>query len=85
VLKPGGRTFLRELAKSIRRLPAAQVYQLGGGNAQRLRSLARFLEQIGKVPAERLALRAASEEAPEKGAAAPRAGTIEIALLRRKR
>lgn len=85
VLKPAGRTFLRELAKSIRRLPAGQVYQLGGGDAGRLRSLARFLEQIGKVPGEQLAFRAASEGTPEEGAAVPRAGTVEIAFMRRKR
>lgn len=82
VLKPGGRTFLRELAKSIRRLPAGQVYQLGGGDAARLRSLERFLEQVGKVPREQLALRPAESAA---GGAGPRAGTIEVVSTRRQR
>jgi hypothetical protein len=83
VLKSGGRIFLRELAKSIRRLPGGQVYQLGGGDAERLRSLARFLEQAGKVPREQLALRAASEA--RAGTEGPRSGTIEVVLIRRKR
>lgn len=82
-LKPGGRTFLRELAKSIGRLPAGQVYRLSGGAAGRLRSVARFLEQVGKVPREQLALRAASDVASGKGAAFPRAGTLEVVLVRR--
>jgi hypothetical protein len=82
-LTASGRAFMRKVAQSIRRLPAAQVYQLGGGSAPRLRSLWRFLELALGVPAEQLALRAASDAA--NSAALPRAGTIEIALMRRKR
>jgi hypothetical protein len=84
-LGASGRAFMRELAQSIRRLPAGQVYQLGGGSAPRLRSLSRFLEVALKVPAEQLAVRGASEAASATSAAAPRAGTIEVVLMRRKR
>lgn len=82
-LKPGGRTLLRELAKSMRRLPAGQVYRLGGGSAERLRSVARFLEQVGKVPREQLALGAPSEVSPARSPRGPRAGTMEVVLVRR--
>ena len=55
-LKASGRAFMRKLAQSIRRLPAEQVYQLGGGSAPRLRSLWRFLELALAVPAACYAL-----------------------------
>jgi hypothetical protein len=76
-----GRRFLRELAASIRRLPADQVYRIGGKTERHQRAVARYLEFAGKVPHAQLATAgpppAGAENAPMQG--------IEIVLVVRRR
>lgn len=74
-LKPSGRVFLRELGKSIRRLPADQVYRVDADREARQRSVMRYLEYAAKVPGEQLVPGAA-------GQAAGGSGVIEIVLSR---
>lgn len=83
-LKASGRIFIRELGRSIQRLPAGQVYQLGGGDERRQRNFARFLEITAKLPRERLVLRGNPESGLPQGASAG-AGTFQIVLTRRQR
>jgi hypothetical protein len=54
-LAPAGRVLLRELARSMQRLPADQVYRVGGRSEAHQQSIMRFLELSGKVPARQLA------------------------------
>jgi len=63
-LAPAGRVLLRELARSIQRLPAEQVYRVGGRSDAHQRSIMRFLELSGKVPARQLAAAGVSPPSP---------------------
>jgi multidrug efflux pump subunit AcrA (membrane-fusion protein) len=81
LLKPGGRAALRELAKSMRRLPAEQVYQLSGNDEEHQRAVARFLEQVGRVPRERLVVGDASKKTPPGSAVRADEGAIQVVLL----
>ncbi len=76
-LKPTGRKFLRELAASIKRLPADQVYRVGGVTERRQQSVTRFLELALRVPKDQLATR----DLPGSEAQSD----LEIVLVRRKR
>jgi len=85
LLKPLGRAALRELGKSMQRLPAEQIYQLSGNDEEHQRVVARFLEQVGRVPRERLVVGDASKKARAGGAVRADDGAIQIVLLYRKR
>jgi hypothetical protein len=79
-LDPKGRRFLRELAASIRRLPAEQVYRIGGKTERHQRAVARYLEFAGKVPHAQLA----TAGPPSAGDGAPMAGIEIVVVLRRR-
>ena len=77
---PKGRRFLRQLAESIHRLPAEQVYRIGGKTDKQQRAIARYLEFAGRVPHAQLT----TAGLPAPGA--PNSpGLVEIVLLLRKR
>jgi hypothetical protein len=76
-----GRRFLRELAAGIHRLPAEQVYRIGGRSEKQQRSIARYLEFAGRVPHAQLA----TAGAPATGGASYQPGNVEIVLLMRRR
>lgn len=73
-----GRRVLRELAASMRRLPADQVYRIGGKTEKQQRAVARYLEFAGRVPHAQLTTSGTV-------AAATASGNIEIALVVRRR
>jgi hypothetical protein len=76
-----GRRFLRELAASIRRLPAEQVYRIGGKTERHQRAVARYLEFAGKVPHAQLA----TAGPPPAAAGGASLQGIEIVLVLRRR
>jgi hypothetical protein len=76
-----GRRFLRELASCIRRLPAEQVYRIGGKSEKQQRAIARYLEFAGRVPHSQLA----TAGAPLAAGLSVQPGNIEIALVLRRR
>ncbi len=78
-LTPGGRVLLRELARSMQRLPADQMYRVGGRSSAHQQSIIRFLELIGKIPARQLA--AAGASPPPSGGPARR---VDIVLVHGK-
>ena len=63
-LAPAGRVLLRELARSMQRLPANQVYRVGGRSDAHQRSIMRFLELSGKIPAQLLTAGGVSPPSP---------------------
>jgi hypothetical protein len=63
-LATAGRVLLRELARSMQRLPADQMYEVGGRSSAHQQSIIRFLELVGKIPARQLAAAAASPPSP---------------------
>jgi hypothetical protein len=76
-----GRRLLRELAASIHRLPAEQVYRIGARSEKQQRSIARYLEFAGRVPHAQLS----TAGAPAAGGASYQPGNVEIVLLLRRR
>jgi len=80
-LEPKGKRFLRELGESIQRLPAEQVYRVGGTSEKHQRAVARFLEIGGRVPHAQLATAGAPAPLPP-GAKSP---GVEIVFVHRKR
>jgi hypothetical protein len=82
VLDPKGRKLLRALAASIHRLPAEQVYRIGGKTERHQRAVSRFLEFAGRVPHAQLAT--AGPPPPAAEGRAP-SQAIEIVLVLRKR
>jgi hypothetical protein len=82
-LEPKGRRFLREFAASVHRLPAEQVYRIGGKSEKHQRAVARFLEFAGRVAHAQLATAGPSPLAAD--GRAPPAQSIEIVLVLRKR
>jgi hypothetical protein len=81
-LEPRGKKFLRELAASMHRLPAEQVYRISSRTDKQEQKIARFLEIGGRVPHAQLMT------AGVPPAAAPnssKASTVEIVLVLRKR
>jgi hypothetical protein len=76
-LAPAGRVLLRELARSMQRLPANQTYRIGGRSSAHQQSIIRFLELIGKIPASQLAA-AGAPPPPTSGGPARR---VEIVLI----
>jgi hypothetical protein len=77
-IDPKGRRLLREIAASIHRLPAEQVYRIGGKSEKHQRAVARFLEFAGRVPHAQLTTAGPTPAASgEQG--------IEIVLVLRKR
>jgi hypothetical protein len=82
VLDPKGKRFLRELAVSIHRLPAEQVYRIGGKGEKHQRAVSRFLESAGRVPHAQLATAGAP---PAVDGRTQLSQNIEIVLVLRKR
>jgi hypothetical protein len=80
-IEPKGRRFLRELAGSIRRLPAEQVYRIGAKSEKQQRAIARYLEFAGRVPHAQLA----TAGAPAAAGPSSQPGTVEIVLTMRRR
>ena len=80
-IEPKGRRVLRELADSIHRLPAEQVYRIGAKSEKQQRSISRYLEFAGRVPHAQLA----TAGAPSTGGASSQPGSVEIVLVLRKR
>lgn len=76
-----GRRLLRQLADSIHRLPAEQVYRIAARTEKQQRAISRYLEFAGRVPHAQLATAGTS------GAGGPvvQPGSVEIVLLLRKR
>lgn len=81
LIEPKGRRFLRELAASIHRLPAEQVYRIGGKSEKQQRAIARYLEFAGRVPHAQLA----TAGAPVTAGPSSQPGNVEIALVLRRR
>ncbi len=81
-LEPKGKRFLRQLAESIGRLPAEQIYRVGGVSEKHQRAVARFLELAGRVPRTQLTTAGAPPAPASSDAAAP---SVEIVLVHRKR
>jgi len=75
LIEPKGRRFLRELAASIHRLPAEQVYRIAGKSEKQQRAIARYLEFAGRVPHAQLATAGPSSQP----------GNVEIVLVLRRR
>lgn len=80
-VEPKGRRFLRELAASIHRLPAEQVYRIGGKSEKQQRAISRYLEFAGRVPHAQLA----TAGAPASAGPSSQPGSVEIVLVLRKR
>lgn len=78
---PRGRRFLRQLAESIQRLPAEQVYRIGARTERQQRAIARYLEFAGRVPHAQIA----TAGVPATGGPSVTPGNVEIVLLLRKR
>jgi hypothetical protein len=79
LIEQKGKRLLREIASSIHRLPADQVYRVAAQTEKQERSVARYLENQGHVPRTQLATAGASAAS---GAAAGRPpGTVEIHLV----
>lgn len=72
-----GRRLLREVAASIHRLPAEQVYRIRARTEKQQRAIARYLEFAGRVPHAQLTT------AGPASAAGPSSqpGSVEIALI----
>jgi hypothetical protein len=81
LIDPKGRRFLRELAASIHRLPAEQVYRISGKSEKQQRAIARYLEFAGRVPHAQLATSGASAT----GGPSSQPGNVEIVLVLRRR
>jgi hypothetical protein len=81
LIEPKGRRFLRELAGSIRRLPAEQVYRIGGKSEKQQRAIARYLEFAGRVPHAQLTVAGA----PATAGPSSQPGNVEIVLVLRRR
>jgi hypothetical protein len=81
-LEPRGKRSLRALAESMRRLPAEQVYRIGGTSEKHQRAVGRFLEIAGRVPHAQLATDGPPPDAAEAANAPP---NVEIVLVHRKR
>jgi hypothetical protein len=81
LIEPKGRRFLRELAASIHRLPAEQVYRISGKSEKQQRAIARYLEFAGRVPHAQLATAGASATLGPNS----QPGTVEIVLVLRRR
>ena len=77
-----GKRFLRELAQSIRRLPAEHVYRIGGRTEKQQRSIARFLEVAGRIPHAQLITAGPPPPVPP---GTPPPDTVEILMMVRKR
>lgn len=82
-LEPKGKRLLRALAASVHRLPAEQVYRIGGKADKHQRAVARFLEIAGRVPHAQLATAGAAAAAGD--GSAPPSGSIEIVVVLRRR
>jgi hypothetical protein len=80
-IEPKGRRMLRELAASMRRLPAEQVYRIGGKSEKQQRAIARYLEFAGRVPHAQLA----TAGAPATAGPSSQPGNVEIVLVLRRR
>jgi flagellar motor protein MotB len=83
LLEPKGKRLLRAFAASIHRLPAEQVYRIGGKADKHQRAVARFLEFAGRVPHAQLAT-AGVPTATTEGSAPPN-GSVEIVVVLRRR
>ena len=81
-LETKGKKFLRELAASIHRLPAEQVYRISSRTDKQEQKIARFLEVGGRVPHAQLTT-AGVPPAPAPGGS--KASTVEVVLVLRKR
>jgi hypothetical protein len=81
-LEPRGKKLLRELAASIHRLPAEQMYRISSRTDKQEQKIARFLEIGGRVPRAQL-MTAGVPPAPAPGSNKP--STVEIVLVLRKR
>lgn len=81
LIEPKGRRFLRELAASIHRLPAEQVYRISGKSEKQQRAIARYLEFAGRVPHAQIATAGASAT----GGSSSQPGNVEIVLMLRRR
>jgi flagellar motor protein MotB len=81
LIEPKGRRFLRELAGSIHRLPAEQIYRISGKSEKQQRAIARYLEFAGRVPHAQLA----TAGAPTAGGPSTQPGNVEIVLVLRRR
>ena len=79
LIEQKGKRLLRELASSIHRLPADQVYRVSAQTEKQERSVARYLENQGHVPRTQLAT-AGAPPADGTGAGRP-PGTVEIQLI----
>ena len=83
LIEQKGKRLLRELAASIHRLSAEQVYRVAAPTEKQERSIARYLENVGRVPRAQLAT---AGSPPASAAGAGRAsGTVEIVLVPRER
>ena len=80
-VEPKGRRVLRELAASIHRLPAEQVYRIGGKSEKQQRAISRYLEFAGRVPHAQLS----TAGAPAVAGPSSQPGSVEIVLVLRKR
>jgi outer membrane protein OmpA-like peptidoglycan-associated protein len=81
-IEPRGKRSLRALAESMRRLPAEQVYRIGGTSEKHQRAVGRFLEIAGRVPHAQLA---AAGPPPAEGEVSQGPPNVEIVLVHRKR
>jgi flagellar motor protein MotB len=82
-IEPKGKRLLRAFAASVHRLPAEQVYRIGGKADKHQRAVARFLELAGRVPRAQLAM--AGVPAAGAGGSGPPNGSIEIVVVLRRR
>lgn len=82
-IEPRGRRSLRALSESMRRLPAEQVYRIGGTSEKHQRAVARFLEIGGRIPHAQLAAAGPPPADVDKSDKAE--PNVEIVLVHRKR
>ena len=79
LIEQKGKRLLREIAASIHRLPADQVYRVAAQTEKQERSVARYLENQGHVP--RTQLTTAGGSSPSGARAGRTPGSVEIHLV----